>query len=300
MVLQTERYNGGYPQQSYSTYQGPTGSYNNFQGVTDYTFPYSGPFQVSTYPLNHGPNHQSGWSTSGDCYENGARANHHYPYPMVALLKPTYGSSYYERSYTYENSYPQGNSKSHGSPHHQDYENPYSQGYESPHHQSHGSPYSHAHGSPHHQSHGSPDGQGHESPHHQGHGSTHGQGHESPHQQGSGNSYGLGKTGFGGAITNQINKLTHGYKNYGSSSLNNGHNPSVLNHGNPQSQGHGNPHNQGHGSPHSLEKTHSFGGAITKHDNYGSGSPNYGHNPSGFNHGYQQPSWTLKGLDDDE
>ncbi|KAI3817514.1 hypothetical protein L1987_11306 [Smallanthus sonchifolius] len=91
----------------------------------------------------------------------------------------------------------------------------------------------------------------HGSPHHQGHGSSHssyGQGHGSPHNQGHNSPYGPGKpNGIGGAITNQINKLTHG------------------------------------------------------HNKYGSGSPNYGHNPNAFNHGYQHPqSWTVKGFGDDD
>ncbi|KAJ0895904.1 hypothetical protein HanRHA438_Chr08g0328511 [Helianthus annuus] len=223
MVLQTERYNGGYQQQSYSSYQGPHGGYSNFQGVTEYPSPYSGSFQVPSYPSSHGPHHQSGWSSGGDYYGHGA--NHYSGGGMIAPVKPI--TNGYESSY-YENSYSHGNSNNHGSPHHQ----------------GHGSPNHHGHGSPHGQDH-----QGHGSLHHQGHGS-------SPH--------GLGKT-----------------------------------------QGFGDQH--GHGSPYGPGKPQGFGGAIINkmthgHNTYGSGSPNFGHSPSGFNHGYpqHQPTWTVKALEDDD
>ncbi|KAF5793624.1 hypothetical protein HanXRQr2_Chr08g0318581 [Helianthus annuus] len=270
MVLQTERYNGGYQQQSYSSYQGPHGGYSNFQGVTEYPSPYSGSFQVPSYPSSHGPHHQSGWSSGGDYYGHGA--NHYSGGGMIAPVKPI--TNGYESSY-YENSYSHGNSNNHGSPHHQ----------------GHGSPNHHGHGSPHGQDH-----QGHGSLHHQGHGS-------SPH--------GLGKTqGFGGAITNQINKLTNGYTNYGSGSPNNhGHGPNNHGgHGSPNHHGgHGSPDQHGHGSPYGPGKPQGFGGAIINkmthgHNTYGSGSPNFGHSPSGFNHGYpqHQPTWTVKALEDDD
>ncbi|KAK9063480.1 hypothetical protein SSX86_017350 [Deinandra increscens subsp. villosa] len=215
MVLETERYNGGYKHQNYSAYQGPTGSYNSYEGVTEYTHPNSGPFQGSTYPSNHGSHLQSGWSTGSDHYGNGAG---HYPGGnMGGPIKPTidgYGSSYYENSYAH------GNSNSHGNPHHQGHVNSHGQGYGSPHHQGHGSPHHQGHGSPHHQGHGSPHGHG------QSHGSPYGQG------QGHGSPHGLGKVqGFGGAITTQINKLTHGHNSYGNGSPNCGPTPTGFNHG---------------------------------------------------------------------
>ncbi|KAJ0544890.1 hypothetical protein HanIR_Chr08g0343541 [Helianthus annuus] len=128
MVLQTERYNGGYQQQSYSSYQGPHGGYSNFQGVTEYTSPYSGSFQVPSYPSSHGPHHQSGWSSGGDYYGHGT--NHYSGGGMIAPVKPI--TNGYESSY-YENSYSHGNSNNHGSPNH---------------HGGHGSPDQHGHGSP--------------------------------------------------------------------------------------------------------------------------------------------------------
>ncbi|KAI3730884.1 hypothetical protein L1987_62063 [Smallanthus sonchifolius] len=171
-------------QQSYSAYQGPAGGYNNFQGVTDYTPPYSGSFQGPTYPSSHGQHHQSGWSSGSDYYGNGAGQ-----YPSGGTVVPVKLTT-------------------DGSPHHQGYGNSHSSY-----------------------------GQGYGNPHPQGHGSPHTEGHGSPHNQGHNSPYGSGKpNGFGGAITTQINKLTHGHNKYGSGSPNYGHSPNAFNHGYQQPQ----------------------------------------------------------------
>ncbi|KAK1415772.1 hypothetical protein QVD17_31558 [Tagetes erecta] len=304
MVLEIEQYNGGYRQQTHSKYQGPTGGYNSYHGVTEYTSPYSGSFQVPTYPPSHGPYHQSGWSSGGDYYGSGA--NHYPGGNMLAPVKPAVGayeSSYYEGSYTNENS----------------------------HHPVHG------YGSPHNPGHGSPTGLGKTS----GFGVaitnetnklTHGHNnhensydaHDNSHNASHGNPTNFGKaSGFGGAITNQINKLKNGYEN--SYTHDNSHHSG---HDSPYNQGHGSPHHHGHGSRHhhghgGYEKTHSFGSAIKNkfnnlthqgHNNYGHGNPNYGQGRPNFGHGSQnyghgghngvnhgqQPSWIVKGLDDDD
>ncbi|KAD2803958.1 hypothetical protein E3N88_37335 [Mikania micrantha] len=138
MVLQAERYNGGYQQQSYSAYQGSNGGYNAYKSVTEYSTPYTGSFQASTYPLNHGPPNQSGWSSGGDHY---GTANHHFGGGTGVPVKPTIGT--YESSY-YDNSYPHGNSNNYGSPLHQS-----NGGHENPHgsyNQSHGNSHRSPHG----------------------------------------------------------------------------------------------------------------------------------------------------------
>lgn len=114
--------------------------------------------------------------------------------------------------------------------------------------------------------------------------------HGSPHGHGQGSPNGLGKS--------------HGYEN-------------SFNHG--SQQGHGSPQGHGLGSPHGFGKSHSYGdshgfgnsnghgGGVMNHfeklthgHGYGAPGPNYGHAQSGMNPGCQKPSWTLKGLDDDE
>ncbi|KAL4573957.1 hypothetical protein LXL04_020779 [Taraxacum kok-saghyz] len=127
-----------------------------------------------------------------------------------------------------------------------------------------------------------------------------------PGTVGYGNSYGYGNS--------------HGYEN----SLSHGNQQA---HGHPQVHGSPHGHGHGHGSPNSLgtpygygkshdyekshgyEKPHGFGNGLMKpleklaHGHgYGAPGPNYGHGhpASGMNHGYQKPSWTLKGLEDDE
>ncbi|KAJ9554381.1 hypothetical protein OSB04_018426 [Centaurea solstitialis] len=74
MVLQTERYPGGYQQQSYDAYQGPNGNFSSFQGVTQNSSPYSAYPQASTYPSPHAPQNQFGRPSGGDYYGNGAGA----------------------------------------------------------------------------------------------------------------------------------------------------------------------------------------------------------------------------------
>ncbi|XP_024991169.1 annexin B11-like [Cynara cardunculus var. scolymus] len=200
MVLQTERYPGGYQQQSYNAYQGPNGNYSSFQGITtENSPPYSTYPQVSNYPSPHAPQNQFGRPSGDDYYGNGA-----YPGSGARPTTGGYGSSYYDNS--------------------------------------HGSPHGHGHGNPH--------GHGHGSPHGHSHGSPHGQGHGSQHGYGSG--------------ANHFDKPTHGHNGYGGGATN-----------------------------HFDKPTHG-------HNGYGSGIPNYGYSQSGMNHGYQKPSWILKGLDDEE
>ncbi|KAL8218897.1 hypothetical protein R6Q57_022270 [Mikania cordata] len=275
MVLQAERYNGGYQQQNYSAYQGSNGGYNAYKRVTEYSTPYTGSFQVSTYPLNHGPHNQSGWSSGGDHY---GAANHHLGGGTGVPVKPNVST--YENSY-YDNSYPHGNSNHHESPLHQS-----NGGYEN----SHGS-YNQSHGNSHCQDHGGSD--------HQGYGSPHKQSHSNPHQQGYGN-------------PNQGHNNPHQHQGYGSLSKQGHNSPKHQDYGSTHNQGYNNPHQQHLGSPHGDQgheshdgfgKTSGFGGGVYTHqinklthghnnNTYGT----YGPNPSG----YDKPYWIVKGLDDDD
>ncbi|GJT47106.1 hypothetical protein Tco_0955821 [Tanacetum coccineum] len=73
MVLQTERYPGGYHQNNYSAYQGPNGSYSNFQDVAEQTTPYSGYPNMSSYSSTQAQQYQSAHAamaipTTGNSY----------------------------------------------------------------------------------------------------------------------------------------------------------------------------------------------------------------------------------------
>lgn len=182
MVLETERYPGGYHQNSYSAYQGPKGSYSNFQDVTQQTSPYSGYGQGSTYQSTHASQQQSGWSTSGGYPGNGGTQypGSGYPgnggsqYPGSGIggsLKPTnggYGSSPY--------------------------------GYGSPHGQSHGSP---------HGGHGGPQSHGYGGP--QGYGNSHGYGSGAPNQFNK-PTHGLDGYGNGSPYGHGPNGVNNGYQ----------------------------------------------------------------------------------------
>lgn len=90
MVIQTERYPGGYHHNNYSAYQGPNGSSSNYEDVTEQTTPYLGYGQGSTYQSIHASQQQSGWSTGGG-YQSSGGSHYSSGGGMGAHLKPTHG-----------------------------------------------------------------------------------------------------------------------------------------------------------------------------------------------------------------
>nr|XP_043613570.1 glycine-rich RNA-binding protein 3, mitochondrial-like [Erigeron canadensis] len=138
MVLRTEHYPGGYNQNSYLSYEGPYGSYSNYQGVTEQTTPYPGyPQIISNYQSTHAHQQQSGWSTGGNYHADGGghySTNGGFGAPVIPILGG-YGNSHYGSSYT------------HGSSHGFSHGNPNSNGnYGSPHGYGNSHSYGHSHG----------------------------------------------------------------------------------------------------------------------------------------------------------
>ncbi|CAH1439466.1 unnamed protein product [Lactuca virosa] len=222
---------------------------------------YPSGYQQNNYPTHQGPD---GYFSNFQ----GMTATQTTPYPTYPQVS-TYPSSHvsqYQSSWSAGDEYQHGNGPSHPV-------KPSAGGYGGNSHgygKSHGYENSFSHGSQ--QAHGSPHGHGHGSPN--GLGKSHGyensfshgsqQGHGSPNGHGLGSPHGLGKPhGYGDS---QSHGNSHGFGN------SNGHGGGVMNHFEKLTHGHG----------------------------YGAPGPNYGHAPSGMNHGYQKPSWTMKGLEDDE